>query len=142
MPEDSPALHSWQGRALPQSLSVLLTIWNRARLVSLLVLQAMLLTVQTPSTPSEVRSTPSTLAELGPGIEKTPVPPQAPREEVDPQSATGSDGQAKHGMPDQQDIVVKARKRTPGDPLESVNVRAFAITDGFDRAVLDPASRA
>lgn len=113
-----------------------------ARLVSLVVLQAMLLTVQIPSTPPQVELASSIPVQSGPGIGQTSALPLALLDEGDPQAATGSDGSAKHGMPDQQDIVVKARKRAPGDPLESVNVRAFAITDGFDRAVLDPASRA
>jgi len=42
----------------------------------------------------------------------------------------------------QSDIVVQGRRRTPGDPMEKLNVKAFAATEAVDRAVLGPASLA
>lgn len=40
------------------------------------------------------------------------------------------------------DIVVKARRPTAGDPVEKLNVKAFAVTEAVDRAVLGPVSLA
>jgi phospholipid-binding lipoprotein MlaA len=112
------------------------------RLVSLAVLQVMLLTVQTPSSLSNVELTTPISRDVGVGIEQTSVMPAATPGAPAPEGATGLDGSTAQSTPDQQDIVVKARKHALGDPLESVNARAFAITEGFDRAVMDPASQA
>jgi phospholipid-binding lipoprotein MlaA len=43
---------------------------------------------------------------------------------------------------EQQEIVVSARLRTPGDPLEKVNALSFSVTSHIDDAVIAPASRA
>jgi len=110
--------------------------------VSLVVLQVMLLAVQTPSSLSNVEPTTPISLDAGVGIEQTSVTPAVAPGVPGPQAATGLDSSPAHSIPDQQDIVVKGRKRTPGDPLEAVNAKAFAITEGFDRAVMDPASRA
>lgn len=45
------------------------------------------------------------------------------------------------GAGEQQEIVVSARARTPGDPLEKVNALSFAVTNHIDDAVTAPASR-
>ncbi|MET3712739.1 phospholipid-binding lipoprotein MlaA [Sphingomonas trueperi] len=42
---------------------------------------------------------------------------------------------------EQQEIVVSARARMPGDPLEKVNALSFAVTNQIDDAVTAPASR-
>lgn len=42
----------------------------------------------------------------------------------------------------QEDIVVSARKRSAGDPLESVNVKSYAAVQAVDRAIIGPAALA
>ncbi|MDB5702940.1 MAG: hypothetical protein JWN66_56 [Sphingomonas bacterium] len=107
-----------------------------------MVLQVMLLAVQPPSGLSNAELTTQRSADAGTGIEQTSVTPEASRDVPDQQRATRPDGPTESSASDQQDIIVKARMPRPEDPLERVNAKAFAITDGFDRAVLDPASRA
>lgn len=41
---------------------------------------------------------------------------------------------------DPSDIIVQARRRSTGDPIEKLNVQAFAITEAVDHAVLGPVS--
>lgn len=43
---------------------------------------------------------------------------------------------------DQTDIVVQARRRTRGDPLQTVNAKAFAVTQRVDEAFIGPAALA
>jgi phospholipid-binding lipoprotein MlaA len=38
----------------------------------------------------------------------------------------------------QDDIVVTARSHSPGDPLESINVKSFAANEAVDKAVIGP----
>ena len=42
----------------------------------------------------------------------------------------------------QRDIVVTARARSAGDPLEAVNLRSYAVTQAVDTAVIGPAALA
>lgn len=56
-----------------------------------------------------------------------PAPPAVPQ-------ATPSTG-------DSDDIVVTARRRSASDPLESVNIESFAITQAIDIAVIRPVAK-
>ena len=44
-------------------------------------------------------------------------------------------------FPAEQDIVVTGSRRTPTDPLQSVNVESFAVTQAIDLAVIRPVAR-
>lgn len=64
-----------------------------------------------------------------------------------PQPATGvSDGPPPQSEPEpaqppieqQPDIVVTGRRRTPGDPLESINIKSFEVMQAVDTAVVGP----
>lgn len=40
------------------------------------------------------------------------------------------------------DVIVRARQRTPGDPLQALNAKSFAVAQAVDDAVIRPASKA
>ncbi|MCE7796043.1 VacJ family lipoprotein [Sphingobium sufflavum] len=67
----------------------------------------------------------------------TPVPPSTAT--PTPTSTSAATGAAA----DETDIVVKARHHAPpGDPLEAVNMKTFAVVQGLDKILVRPASKA
>ena len=49
---------------------------------------------------------------------------------------------AEETVPDENEIIVSARKRTPGDPLQNINAESYAITQAIDEAVVEPTANA
>lgn len=64
----------------------------------------------------------------------TPTEPAKLAPTPDPPPEVGPSNQ------DQSDIIVQARRRSADDPMEKLNVQAFAVTEAVDRAVLGPVS--
>lgn len=98
--------------------------------------------------------TPPATAPLGPVEPTQNVPAQTPPSEVTPsaiapQASAEASLQAVTPNPssaspsrDPNEIVVKARERTRGDPFARLNARSFAITQEVDKAVIGPAAMA
>jgi len=101
--------------------------------------------------PNQVPAAP---APLGPVISTQNLPAQTPPSEVAPsaiapQASPEASIQAVTPNPssatpsrDPNEIVVKARERTRGDPFARLNARSFAITQEVDKAVIGPAAMA
>ena len=86
-------------------------------------------------------TTPKTADKLAPPPEKpieapTPLRPDeitAPVQPVEPAQTEGDHTAS--------EIVVTARVRTPGDPLQNINVESYAITQAIDEAVVAPSAK-
>ena len=78
---------------------------------------------------SSTSSTPPLATDLAPAV--APVEARV-QTEIDSQEATSSK--------DQGDIVVSARRATPGDPLERINIKTFEAIQAVDKAVIGPVS--
>lgn len=72
-------------------------------------------------------TTHATTSAMPPPVFEPPVPPPVPVPAADEIT---------------DDIVVTGRVRTPGDPLQQVNAKAFAVTQAVDDAIVGPAARA
>jgi phospholipid-binding lipoprotein MlaA len=87
-----------------------------------------------PAPSSPVAATPDGTATL---------PPPSPTAASAPAPATAADTTepAAASPTDDDAIVVKARVRTPGDPLEQLNVQSFEVLQSVDGAVVEPVAK-
>ncbi len=91
---------------------------------------------------------PALLAEPSAGIQEAPLPATPPVatdpplavEPAEPQAQTEPPSTSPGTGTDQtvSDIVVTARRASPGDPLERVNIKSFEAIQAVDRAVIGP----
>lgn len=108
-----------------------------------LIPQAILLAQGLPSAPLDTpaETVAAVASELAPQAQDEPqaaVPaPPADNAAAAPVDATPAPPSALDGAAD-DGIVVTARQRSPGDPLERVNVKAFEATQTFDHDITAP----
>jgi phospholipid-binding lipoprotein MlaA len=124
--------------------------WSSARRAGKLgiISTAVVLLAASPLNPGGTRP-PEPLAIATPGAADQVVQagaPSIPTEalpvSVKLTSPTGAAAPAPSEGINHNEIVVSARPRTPGDPLEKVNVKSFAVTQAVDEAVVGPVALA
>src|SRR5258706_52610 len=76
-------------------------------------------------------------AEPAPAAERPP-----PAAQAEGQTPTEPAAPAPRPGVDQNDIVVTGRPHAPGDPLENVNAKSFAVTQSVDKAFVGPVALA
>lgn len=88
---------------------------------------------------SETTANPSPIAA---GQVSDRLPPVAPDQSVVPaQAVPATEPLAAPTVNDHDAIVVEARRRTPGDPLQGINAKSFSATQAADRAVVAPVAK-
>lgn len=113
------------------------------------ILTAAMLLAGTPADPGNVGlQSPAVLMQVATDVQNVPIPlpadstpPAAPSVPVPPpQSSYPAGGSPAVPATDAPDIVVRARKSVPGDPLARANELSFAATQAIDKAVIGPIS--
>ena len=92
------------------------------------------------SPPSEIpRASPLPGNSDPPEQTKEPVSSMLEMRDIPPSSLGTDPGEV---PPDENEIIVTGRTRTPGDPLQNINAESYAVTQAIDDAVVEPSAHA
>lgn len=107
---------------------------------------AVMLMTCTPASAGGTADNGAQNATIGQSLGDQPTSPMTPTPAPAPPVSASDTPQVDKQVPQDGtasgDIVVTARRRTPGDPLAAVNEESFAATQAVDRAVVGPVATA